>query len=118
MAQTYSGSCHCGRIAFTLHGDVSDALDCNCSMCRRRGALLAFYPREALVLSSKEGDYGTYRFHKENIAHHFCPTCGIAPFSEAVHPKTGKPMVAVNLRCLPDVDLASLKVEHVDGASF
>ena len=116
MPQTHAGSCHCGRIAFTLHGDVSEALDCNCSMCRR--ALLAFYPREALVLSSKEGDYGTYRFNKEKIAHHYCLTCGIAPFSEAVHPKTGQPTVAVNVRCLPDVDLASLKVSQVDGASF
>ena len=59
MPQTHAGSCHCGRIAFTLHGEVGRAIDCNCSMCRRRGALLAFYPREALVLTSKEGDYGT-----------------------------------------------------------
>jgi hypothetical protein len=118
MPQTHAGSCHCGRIAFTLHGDVARAIDCNCSMCRRRGALLAFYPREALVLSSKEGDYGTYRFNKEHIAHHFCLTCGIAPFSEAVNPKTGEPTVAVNLRCLPEVDLASLEIAQVDGASF
>src|SRR5690606_1344156 len=80
MSQTHAGSCHCGRIAFTLRGEVGRAIDCNCSMCRRRGALLAFYPREALVLTSKEGDYGTYRFNKEHIAHHFCLTCGIAPF--------------------------------------
>src|SRR5690606_11382503 len=106
MPQTHAGSCHCGRIAFTLHGEVGRAIDCNCSMWRERVALLAFDPREALVLDSNEGDYGTHRFNKEHIAHHFCRTCGIAPFSEAVNPKTGEPTVAVNLRCLPDVDLA------------
>lgn len=114
----HAGSCHCGRIAFTLEGEVSTVVECNCSLCRRRGALLAFYPREALVLSSKEGDYATYRFNAERIAHHFCQTCGSSPFSEAVHPATGVPTVAVNVRCLPDVDLASLEVKPFDGASL
>lgn len=115
---THAGSCHCGRIAFTLEGEVSEAIDCNCSMCRRRGSLLAFFPREALTLTSKEGDYGTYRFNTEKIAHHFCQTCGVSPFSEAIHPKTGVPTVAVNVRCLPDVDIAALDIKQVDGASF
>jgi hypothetical protein len=117
-AMTHAGSCHCGRIAFTLEGEVSEAIDCNCSMCRRRGSLLAFFPREALTLTSKEGDYGTYRFNTEKIAHHFCQTCGVSPFSEAIHPKTGVPTVAVNVRCLPDVDIAALDIKQVDGASF
>lgn len=114
----HQGSCHCGRIAFELEGDVTDAIDCNCSMCRRRGSLLAFFPREALTLKTPESDYGTYYFNREKIAHHFCPNCGIAPFSESIHPKTGEPMAAVNVRCLPDVDLASVKIAQFDGASL
>jgi hypothetical protein len=114
----HSGSCHCGRVAFTVEGEVTQALECNCSICRRRGSLLAFFPQEAFTLSSKEGDYGTYRFNNGKIAHHFCQTCGIAPFSEAVDPASGKPMVAVNLRCLPGVDLAALPVHHFDGAAL
>ncbi len=113
---THAGSCHCGRIAFTVEGDVTQAIDCNCSMCRRRGSLLAFFPRDAFALTSKEGDYATYRFNTGRIAHHFCGTCGVAPFSEATDPKSGQPMVAVNLRCLTGVDLASLQVRHFDGA--
>lgn len=114
----HQGSCHCGRIAFDLEADVTEAIDCNCSMCRRRGSLLAFFPREALILKTPESDYATYRFNKEKLAHHFCPHCGIAPFSEGVHPKTGARMAAVNVRCLPDVDLAAVKITQVDGASF
>jgi hypothetical protein len=115
---THSGSCHCGRIAFDVEGEVAQAVDCNCSICRRRGSLLAFFPREAFTLTSKEGDYGTYRFNTGRIAHHFCQTCGVAPFSEAVNPKTGEPMVAVNLRCLAGVDAAALPVRHFDGAAL
>lgn len=114
----HSGSCHCGRIAFTVEGEVAQAIDCNCSMCRRRGSLLAFFPRDAFTLTSKDGDYGTYRFNTEKIAHHFCHDCGVAPFSEAVDPKSGRPMVAVNVRCLSDVDLSALQVHHYDGAAL
>jgi hypothetical protein len=115
---THQGSCHCGAVAFDLEGEVTEAIDCNCSMCRRRGGLLAFFPREALTLTTPESDFATYRFNKEHLAHHFCPTCGIAPFSEGADPRTGAKMVAVNVRCLPNVDLSALKVAQVDGASF
>jgi len=87
-------------------------------VCRRRGGLLAFFPREALSLTTPESNYRTYRFNKEHLAHHFCPTCGIAPFSEGADPRSGAKMVAVNVRCLEDVDLSALKVSQVDGASF
>lgn len=114
----HAGSCHCGRIAFELDAEVTDAIDCNCSMCRRKGSLLAFFPREALRLTTPESDMSTYRFNKHVIAHHFCPTCGIAPFSEGTDPRTGSRMAAVNVRCLPDVDLAALKITPFDGASL
>ena len=114
----HQGSCHCGRIAFTLEGEVEAAMDCNCSLCRRRGGLLAFFPREALTLDTPEADMGTYTFKTHRLRHHFCPTCGIAPFSEGQHPRTGAMMAAVNVRCLPDVDLSTLSVTPFDGASM
>jgi hypothetical protein len=114
----HEGSCHCGRIAFELEGDVGGVIDCNCSMCRRRGGLLAFFPREALRLSTPEADMATYTFNKHALRHHFCPACGISPFSEGVDPRNGAKTVAVNVRCLPVVDLDRLQVKKVDGASF
>ncbi|WP_303827221.1 GFA family protein [Asticcacaulis taihuensis] len=46
----HQGSCHCGQIAFEVEGDFNEGLDCNCSMCRRRGGLLAFVPADAFKL--------------------------------------------------------------------
>ena len=113
---THAGSCHCGRIAFTLEGDIGQVIDCNCSMCRRRGALLAFFPRSAMTLSTPESDIATYTFNKHIIRHHFCPACGIAPFGEGKDPKTGEATVAINVRCLEGVDLGALQVIPYDGA--
>ncbi len=115
---TFHGSCHCGRIAFDLEGEIAEAVDCNCSMCRRRGGLLAFFPRSAFTLKTPEADLSTYRFNKQHIAHHFCAVCGVAPFSAGTHPKTGEAIMAVNVRCLPDLDLSTLKIKAVDGASL
>lgn len=114
----HQGSCHCGRIAFEVEGDITEATDCNCSLCRRRGGLLWFRPREALALKTPEADLSTYTFNQHHIRHRFCAICGIAPFGEAAHPGTGAQMVAVNVRCLPDVDLASLRITRFDGASL
>lgn len=113
----HAGSCHCGKIAFKLEGDIKEVYDCNCSLCRRRGTLLWFGPREALALATPESDVATYTFNKHHIRHHFCSTCGVAPYGEGEHPKSGSKMVSVNVRCLPGVDLSALKIIPVDGAS-
>ena len=60
----------------------------------------------------------TYTFNRHAIQHRFCPTCGVAPFGEAIDPRTGAKTVAVNVRCLPDVDLDALKINRFDGASL
>ena len=114
-----AGSCHCGRIAFEVDaGDgIAEVYDCNCSMCRRRGGLLWFAPREAFALSTPRDELATYTFHKHVLEHHFCPTCGIATFGEGIDPRSGAPMAAVNVRCLDGVDLATLPVMPYDGAS-
>lgn len=57
-------------------------MECNCSLCRRRGGLLAFVPRAALTLLTPEAEVSTYRFNQHAIDHHFCAHCGIAAFGE------------------------------------
>jgi hypothetical protein len=54
----YKGSCHCGKVAFEVHGELGGAMACNCSMCGRKGSLLWFVPREQLRLLTSEEDIG------------------------------------------------------------
>jgi hypothetical protein len=113
----YKGSCHCGRIAYEVEGDLGEVLECNCSICSRKGSLLWFVPRSSLRLLTPEESLGTYTFNKHKIEHHFCTVCGIHPFAEAVDP-SGKPMAAVNVRCVEGVDASSLPVKHFDGRAL
>ena len=114
----HKGSCHCGRIAFEVEGDPKGVMACNCSICSRKGSLMWFVPRDSLRLLTPEADMSTYTFNKHAIKHRFCPVCGIHAFGEANDPKSGKPMAAVNARCLEDVDVEALPVKRFDGRSM
>jgi hypothetical protein len=113
----YYGSCHCGKIAFEVEAEFSQAVDCNCSLCRRRGGLLAFVPRSSLKLKTPVENLSTYRFNRHVIEHHFCSTCGTAPFAEA-DAEGGEKGAMINLRCLTDFDLDSIEIIKFDGASY
>ncbi len=113
----FQGSCHCGKIAFDVEGEVKGALACNCSICERKGSLLWFVPRASLKLTTPESDLATYTFNKHVIQHRFCRVCGIHPFGEGVDPK-GNKMAAVNLRCVEGVDLARIPVQQFDGRAL
>jgi hypothetical protein len=110
----YQGSCHCGQVAFEVEGEIAEVTSCNCSMCQRKGVLMWFVPRPAMTLLTPPENMRTYTFNKHVIKHHFCPTCGIHPFGEAVSP-AGDEMAAINARCLEGVDISALQVKHFDG---
>jgi hypothetical protein len=112
----YRGSCHCGGIAFEAEGDLEQLIECNCSHCSRKGYLLWFLPRTQLKLLTPESKLAMYTFNKHVIKHHFCSTCGCAPFGFGEH--GGTAMAAINARCLEGVDLASVKKVPVDGRSL
>ena len=113
----YKGSCHCGKFAFEVEGELKGATACNCSMCSRKGSLLWFVPREQLRLLTREDGLGTYTFNKHVIKHRFCAKCGIHPYGEGVDPKENK-IAAVNIRCLEGIDLNAIPVQQFDGRSL
>lgn len=110
----HQGSCHCGEIAFDVDGDIAQVMECNCSHCSRKGYLLWFVSREKFKLKTAEAALATYAFNTHRIKHHFCPTCGCAPFGLGIAP-SGMPTAAINARCLENVDLTGIKRVQVDG---
>ena len=113
----YKGSCHCGQIAFEAEGELEQVIACNCSICSKRGSLHWFVPREKFRLLTPEEDMSTYTFNKHIIKHHNCPKCGCSPYSEGIAP-SGNYTMAINARCLDDVDLSPVKVTQFDGRSL
>ena len=60
---------------------------------------------------------GRYTFNRQAIVHRFCKTCGIHPFAEDAATENSR-SAYVNLRCLTELDLASVSVMDFDGRSM
>jgi hypothetical protein len=111
----FQGSCHCGQLSYTVdEAPPTSALECNCSICRRRGALHHFTTPEKFSFRGSDADISGYQWNKQAIRFEFCRTCGCAPFAHGTGPDG--PVVEVNLHCADGIDLEALKIEKFDGA--
>lgn len=115
---THKGSCHCGAVRYTVELDTdAEAVECNCSMCGRAGALLLFTSMDNFKLESGQENLTSYKFNRQHIDHVFCKTCGIKSFATGAG-RDGKPIAAINVRCLDDVDVFTQRRKQFDGKSL
>jgi hypothetical protein len=115
-AKTYQGGCHCGAVRYEATTDLAQVISCNCSICTKRGLLLTFVGADHFVLRTGEAELADYQFATKNIHHLFCRRCGVESFARGTG-RGGAPMVAVNVRCLDDVDLGAVALTPFDGKS-
>ncbi len=113
--RTYEGSCHCGRVRFRVRGELVRVSHCNCSMCTKKGILHWIVPPERFELLSGEEELTTYSFNTGVARHTFCRTCGIHPFYV---PRSDPDKIDVNVRCLDDVDPATIAIDEFDGRNW
>jgi hypothetical protein len=116
MIKTYTGGCHCRKVQYKVELELENSISCNCSICAKRGWLLTFVPKTAFTLITGEDELTDYQFNKHLIHHLFCSTCGTASFATGTDDK-GNESIAINVRCLDDVDIDSLTIIKYDGKS-
>ena len=122
--RTYRGSCHCGRVRFEIDAAIDHVRVCDCSICRRRGALNHRVPKENIRLLTSWSDLVLYQWGSRTAKDYFCPACGILPFRRPSDPtpqevREGVPPFdgwAINVRCLEDVDLDSIPIKKIFGS--
>lgn len=117
MSEIKKGSCHCGAVTFEveLENGLTDVRRCNCSLCRRKGAIMAGVPLAKLKVTSGEENLGLYQWNTMTAKHYFCKTCGIYTH----HQRRSNPEeYGFNIACIEGVDPFSYKDVPVgDGAS-
>ncbi|KAF1027630.1 MAG: hypothetical protein GAK40_01039 [Burkholderia plantarii] len=115
-AAAWAGSCHCGAVRFEVRTPLTPAARCNCSLCRRRGALMSpSFPAAALRIVSGEGALTCYQFNTRTAEHYFCRHCGIYPFHRT---RLDPTRWRVNLGCLDGVDPYGFEATLANGASL
>ena len=111
----HRGGCHCGAVRFVVRFDERRALDCNCSVCTKKGFLHLIVGADALDVVAGSDHLREYRFGTETARHFFCATCGVHPFYV---PRSHPDGFDVNVRCLDEVaaeGLGAWTIEPFDG---
>ena len=109
------GSCHCGAVQFEIESDFAELTTCDCSICRRKNALMVKVHESKFRLLAGEESLLEYQFHTQTARHFFCKVCGIYPF----HRKRVTPdHFGVNVFCLHDFDPVGIPVRQTTGAAM
>ena len=111
----WSGSCHCGAVRFRVEAEIAELTRCDCSLCRRRGALMAKVHESGLTIEAGEDQLTLYQWNTGVARHWFCRRCGIYPF----HRKRAQPdSLGVNVGCLEDFNVAAYAYRLADGLTM
>lgn len=111
----YQGGCHCGRVRFEIDAEIGTIIDCNCSICAKKGFLhLIVDPQQVRMLSPADA-VSLYQFNTRTAKHYFCPVCGISAYYV---PRSHPDKIDVNVRCLEGVALESLTIVPFNGREW
>ena len=105
-------ACHCTAVRLLVE-EPEWVLDCNCTICRRYGALWT-YPRAGdveLVAEPEKTDQ--YLWGDRELVFHRCGECGCVTHTTPVVAPTH--IFAVNARMIPTLDPKDVRVRQKDN---
>ncbi|NVK55878.1 MAG: GFA family protein [Alteromonadaceae bacterium] len=111
----FLGSCHCGEVQFKIVTDFPELTTCDCSICKRKNALMVKVHESKFTLLNGESSLTEYQFHTNTAHHYFCKKCGIYPF----HRKRVTPeYFGINVYCLEDFNPEGIPIRATVGAEM
>jgi len=109
-------ACHCGAVRFEIAKGPVWVLDCNCTLCRRYGAMWTYLHGEQPIelTMPPTGPTDTYQWLDGDLAFHRCKVCGCV--THMVAAKADPPRVyGVNARLMIGLDPARVRIRQVDN---
>jgi hypothetical protein len=111
---TVTATCHCGAVTIEVPVAPEAVTSCNCSICRRIGALWAYYPPQDVRVTHAEGAVDGYSQGDRSLTNWRCHTCGCATHWTAIDPDYDR--MAVNARLMPPEIVSAARIRRFDGA--
>ena len=101
-------TCHCKQVEaeINISGNLEKVLKCNCSICKRKGALMSMVKNEDFKITKGQDKLKLYQFHSNVAKHYFCTNCGIYTHH---NPRSNPAITGFNIGCLDDIDIFKLK---------
>ena len=100
--------CHCGAIEaqINIQGNLEKFLRCNCSLCKRKGAVMSMVKNDDFKIIKGADKLEIYQFHTKVAKHYFCKICGIYTHH---NPRSNPGMTGFNLGCIDEINTFDLK---------
>ncbi len=115
ISAKHRATCHCGVVVLELElsEGIVDPRRCDCSMCRRRGAIIASISLDSLKIIQGQDSLKLYQFNTNTAKHYFCSHCGI--YTHHQH-RSNPTQYGYNVGCLEGVNPLELdNIPIVDG---
>jgi hypothetical protein len=99
----HKSTCHCGSVELllTLPDGIVNPRRCDCSICRRKGAVVASVKLDQIEIIKGAELLTLYQFNTHTAKHYFCSRCGIYTHHQRrSHPDE----YGYNVGCLEGVD--------------
>ena len=100
------GNCHCGSVQLSIPCslDMSAVRRCDCSLCKRRGAIMLACPIKDVEIENGAENLVNYKWNTKVATHHFCSKCGIMTHQQR---RTTPEICGINVGCFDEIDYCS-----------
>ena len=104
--------CHCGKVeAHIKINSIGKVLRCNCSICKRKGAIMSMVKNEDFKVIKGVNKLTLYKFHTKVAKHYFCSDCGIYTHH---NPRSNPAMTGFNVGCIDEININDLEDIHIN----
>jgi hypothetical protein len=111
-----TATCHCDAIRIIVRQPPRTVTSCNCSICRRYGALWAYYKPSSVTIEAPKGGLSKYSWNRRIRDYYRCKRCGCVTHY-TYRTKQRKATIAVNAVNFAPTDLLGVRIRHLDGAA-
>ncbi len=100
--------CHCGAIEaeINISNNLEKILRCNCSLCKRKGAVMSMVKNEDFKIKTGKNKLKLYQFKTKVAKHYFCSICGVYTHH---NPRSNPAMTGFNLGCIDEINTFDLE---------
>ena len=100
-------TCHCKEVEAEINVDkLEKVMRCNCSLCKRKGAIMSMVKNEDFKIIKGKDKLKLYQFHTKVAKHYFCSNCGIHTHA---NPRSNPKIFMINVACIDGVNPFGLK---------
>ena len=97
-------TCHCEKVELEVNipsEGFKKLMRCNCSLCKRKGAVMSPFPKEDVKIVKGQKNLNTYQYHTKVAEHYFCSDCGIYTHHKM---RSNPNMIGINVACIEGIN--------------